>query len=126
MTRTRVYLFYIVVTACLAYVGCSPKGVHPGGGENHGCKEPPPDTFTSVGVDARFAQSTFGKVVTGDVDVRTNPSVVSLASKAVIDARIKDYLRCLAISRDRFTPAQAIYLETMNNFFATNPTPKPL
>lgn len=123
-TGTRLCVLLLALASCITYAGCSPKGIQPQGGESHGCKEPPPDTFTSVGIDARFAQSTFGKVVTGDVDVKTNPSVLSLASKAVIDARIKDYLRCLAINRDRFTPAQAVYLETMNNFFATRPTPE--
>jgi hypothetical protein len=57
-------------------------------------------------------------------DVKTNPSVVSLATQAVRDARIKGHLRCLAINRDKFTPAQAIYLETMTTFVATNPTPE--
>lgn len=99
-------------------------GVHPGSEDKHGCKEPPPDTFTSAGVDARFAQSTFSKVVTGDVDVKIHPSVVSLASNAARSAHLRDYLRCLAINRDKFNTAQAIYLDNTNAFLETKPTPE--
>lgn len=104
--------------------GCSPKPVPTGGEDKYGCKEPPPDTFTSAGVDAHFAQSTFGKVVTGDVDIKTNPSVVSMASQAVMNARVRDNIRCLAINRDKFNTAQAIYLEDNNAFLETKPTPE--
>lgn len=92
--RSRFRLFLLIFTAaCLAGVGCSPKGaVHPDGEDNYGCKEPPPDTLTSAGVDARLAESTFGKVVTGSVDFKTNPSVVSLTSQAVRDARVNHFV----------------------------------
>ncbi|HRI38445.1 MAG TPA: hypothetical protein PLO50_07810, partial [Nitrospira sp.] len=101
-----------------------PRAVSPNSEDKFGCKEPPPDTFTSAGVDAHFAQSTFGKVVTGDVDIKTNPSVVSLASQAVMNARVRDNIRCLAINRDKFNTAQAIYLEDTNAFLETKPTPE--
>jgi hypothetical protein len=113
----------IVLSVCIACAGCAPKGVvHPGGEDNYGCKEPPPDTFTSAGVDARFAESMFAKVVTGSVDFKTHPSVVTLASQAVRDARISNYLQCLALKRDGFTPAQVIYQQKTTAFLSTNPT----
>ncbi len=113
----------IVLSVCIACAGCAPKGiVHPGGEDNYGCKEPPPDTFTSAGVDARFAESMFGKVVTGSVDFKTHPSVVTLASQAVRDARISNFLQCLALKRDGFTPAQVIYQQKTTAFLSTNPT----
>lgn len=113
----------IVLSACIVCAGCAPKGiVHPGGEDNYGCKEPPPDTFTSAGVDARFAESTFGKVITGSVDFTTNPSVVTLASQAVRDARISNYLQCLSLKRDGFTPAQVIYQQNTTAFLSRNPT----
>lgn len=122
--KSRKCLFRLAVAVCFAYAGCSPVGTHPLGEDKHGCTVPPPDTFTSAGIDARFAQSTFGKVVTGDVDVKINPSVVSLASNAARSAHLRDYLRCLARNRDKFSPAQTIYLDTMNAFLETKPTPE--
>gem|GEM_PF-6635078 len=124
MTRTRLYLFRFALAACLASAGCSPRAVSPNSEDKFGCKEPPSDTFTSAGVDAHFAQSTFGKVVTGDIDIKTNPSVVSLASQAVMNARVRDNIRCLAINRDKFNTAQAIYLDNTNAFLETKPTPE--
>lgn len=123
-TGIRSCLLLIMLASYIACAGCSPKAELSGDGESYGCKEPPPDTFTSVGIDAHVAQSTFAKVVTGNVDVKTNPSVVSLASKAARDSRTRDFLRCLALNRDKFTHDQVIYLDNMNAFLATNPTPE--
>ena len=115
--------FRLVLVACIACAGCAPKGEVPPHGEDHyGCKEPPPDSFTSAGVDARFSESTYGKVVTGTVDFKTLPAVVSLASQATRDARINNYLQCLAIKRDGFTHAQVIYQQDTTAFLSTNPT----
>lgn len=124
ITRTRLRRIQWVFAACFAYAGCAPVGEHPLGEDKYGCNVPPPDTFTSAGVDVRFAQSMFGKVVTGDVNVRTNPSVVSLVSQAVRDARIRDYVRCLSINRDKFTHEQVLYLDTMTAFMTTSPSPE--
>ncbi len=124
MTRTCVHLFRLIFVACLVSAGCSPRGIPPGAEDKYGCEEPPPDTFTSAGVDVHFAQSMYPKVVIGDVDIKTNPSVVSLSSQAVRDARIRDKIRCLARKRDQFTPTQVMYLDGVNAFLATNPTPE--
>lgn len=112
----------LAVAVCFAYPGCAPVGTAPGGLDTYGCEEPPPDTFTSSAVDVHFAQSMISKVANGSIDIKTNPSVVSLASQAIKDARLRDKIRCLAIKRDKFTPAQAMYLDTMNAFLATTPT----
>lgn len=103
-------------------IACGPKPVLPPPTVVEGCPQPPADVFTQVGVDATFAQSTYGKVVVGTIDVKTQPQVVTLLSQAVTDTRVKDYLRCLAIRRDKFTPEQAAYLEQLNSFVATKPT----
>ena len=71
-----------------------------------------------------FASSTFGEVVTGDFNVDTEPSVVSLASKAVFEDRIRAYMRCLAVSEGRFTPEQAAYFDIMAAFLTTEPSPE--
>src|SRR5574337_837619 len=114
MSSQLTHLFRLVLVAGLVASGCSPKSVTPGDTENHGCKEPPPDTFTSVGVDAHFTQSTFWKIVMGDVGVKVTPSVVSLASNAARSALVRDYLRCLAMNRDHFSKAQVIYVDSVN------------
>ncbi|MDZ7266853.1 MAG: hypothetical protein ONB48_06280 [candidate division KSB1 bacterium] len=102
---------------------CNPKATqHPGETDQYGCKEPPPSVFTAAGIDAEFAQSKFGQIVTGDINIKTNPEVISLASKAVMDSRIFSYLRCLAIRRDGYTLEQAVYLEELSSFMRTNPT----
>lgn len=125
MIKTRIGLFYLVLAACMVSVACSPKGVvQPVGEDNYGCKEPPPDTFTSAGVDARVVETTFVRAITGSVDFKTYPSVVSLASQAVRDARTNNYLQCLSIKRDGFTPAQVIYQQETTSFLSTKPTPE--
>lgn len=125
MIKTRIGISHLVLTACMVSVACSPKGViHPAGEDNYGCKEPPPDTFTSAGVDARVAESMFTKAITGSFDLKTYPSVVSLASQAGRDARINNYLQCLSIKRDGFKPAQVIYQQDTTAFLSTKPSPE--
>jgi len=70
-----------------------------------------------------MAQSTIGKVVTGDIKIKTQPQVISLLSKAVVDQELRSYLSCLAQKQNNYTPEQAAYLERMSLFSATNPTP---
>lgn len=102
---------------------CGPKAARvTGETDQFGCQEPPPSVFTAAGIDAEFAQSKFGKIVTGDINLKTNPEVISLASKAVTDSRISSYLRCLAIHRDGYTKEQAAYLEELTSFMRTGPT----
>lgn len=100
---------------------CLPKPVAPPDQDEYGCQPPPPDVFVSAGIDVEFAQSTFGKVVTGKINVETDPQVISLASKAVMDELIRTYLQCLSIRRDKYTPEQAAYLHTLSLFMQTNP-----
>lgn len=89
--------------------------------DDYGCVPPPPDVFRAAGIDIQFAQSTFGKLVVGDINIKTNPQVIALASQAVIDDRIRSYLRCLAIRRDEYTHEQAAYLEALSLFMQTKP-----
>lgn len=118
------WLFRLALIVCVAYTGCAPVGSRSVGIDQYGCDELPPDTFTAAGVDAHFAQSTFGKIVTGDIDIKTQPSVVSLASEVARNARARDRVRCLALRRDKFKPAQTIYLDDTNAFLETKPSPE--
>ncbi|MCH8010939.1 MAG: hypothetical protein IIA61_03165 [Candidatus Marinimicrobia bacterium] len=120
---------FLLICILLLDLGCaiiksgSPPKTHGYGDiDQYGCQEPPPDVFTSAGLDADFASSTFGKIVTGEIKVQTKPEVLDLASKAVHEVRIRDYLRCLAIKRDGYNLEQAAYLELFNAFMATNPS----
>ena len=85
-------------------------------------EKPPSYVFTQVGIDLEFAQSKFGKIVTGGINIKTDPKVFSLASKAIADEQIRAYLRCLAIRRDKYTPEQAAYFDGISNFMQTVPT----
>ncbi len=117
--------FWILGIAHCIWVlnSCNPKPSRiTGEPDQFGCQEPPPSVFTAAGIDAEFAQSKFGKIVTGDINLKTNPEVISLASKAVTDSRISSYLRCLAIHRDGYTKEQAAYLEELTSFMRTGPT----
>jgi len=101
--------------------GCLPKPVTPPTPDRYGCQPPPPDVLTSAGIDLQFAQSTFSKVVTGEVNIKTNPKVITFATKAVMDDRIRSYLRCLSIRRDGYTPEQAAYFDRLSVFMQTDP-----
>jgi photosystem II stability/assembly factor-like uncharacterized protein len=80
-------------------------------------------TFSGkIGVDATVAQSTYGKLIAGGVDVKLHPDVVSLLSQAMSDARVKEYLRCAAIKAGTLSVEQSIYLDVLNLFLTTKPT----
>ena len=114
--------FLIIVATLMLLAACATKQVVAPPPVIEGCSQPPPDVFTQVGIDATFAQSTYRQVVAGTINVNMQPKVVSLLSQAVTDTRVKDYLRCLAIKRDRYTPEQMAYLESLNSFVATKPS----
>ena len=109
-----------ILLLILLLAGCV-KPVQPGG-KQFECDRPPADVFTATGIDFQFAESTFGKVVTGDIKVKSNPQVIALASQATIDYRIRSYMRCLAIKRDGFTHEQAAYFDLLAGLLSTKPT----
>jgi len=116
-------IFYIFsISILVVLVGCYPKPVPRPPLDEYGCNPPPPDVFTKVGIDMHFAQSTFGKIVTGDINIKSNPGIISAASKAVTDVRITTYLRCLALRRDDYTKEQAAYFEQLYAFMRTSPS----
>lgn len=120
--RSFDFLLFIMVTiACLSFGACRPKPILQPETDNYGCQKPPVDVFTSAGIDVKFAESTFGKVVTGEINIKSDPKVISLASQATGDERIKSYLRCLAIKRDGYTHEQAAYLDRLSAFMSTRP-----
>lgn len=117
-------LLYVLLFVILLFQSCAPQIVHtPTSGDDE-CQPPPPDVFVAAGVDLKFAQTIFKRIVLGGIDIKTNPKVFTLASRAVIDERIREYIRCLAIKKEGFTHAQAAYLERLYAFMRTNPTPE--
>jgi tetratricopeptide (TPR) repeat protein len=117
-------LLYILLFVILLFQSCAPQAVRniPSGKDE--CPPPPPHIFTAAGIDSKFAQATFYKVVLGKIDIKTNPEVITLASKAVIDDTIRQYLRCLALKKEGFTHVQAAYFDTLSAFMRTKPTPE--
>ena len=110
------FSIFVLIISCVKAVPSPPPVVE-------GCPQPPHDVFIKTGVDIKFAQSTYAKAVVGAIDVKTTPEVVTLLSQAASEARMRDYLRCLAIKRDGFTREQAAYLDIFNAFVATKPNP---
>lgn len=108
----------VFFAACLP-----PKSVDLPPPDAYGCQPPPPDVFTKADVDLDVAKSTFRDLVVGAVDVKAKPEVVSLASKAVTDRRIRDHLRCLAIKESGYSLEQAAYLDVFADFMSTEPNP---
>jgi hypothetical protein len=86
------------------------------------CGAEPADTFTKLTVDSSLGASTFGKVVTGALSVKTTPDVITFVNKASKDATARSYLRCVAINRDKYTPLQAAYFDGVTAFLTTGPT----
>ncbi len=122
-TLKSLRIVFIIVWGVNLFLACGPKVVkHQIDEHDYGCKQPPASVFTSAGVDINFAKSTFGNVVIGDINIKTEPEVIALASKAATDAQIKSYLRCLLIKRDGYTPEQAAYFDQINAFLQTKPT----
>ena len=111
-----------VLLAMLSLIGCTPIPIE-SSGEDYGCNRPPPSTFTQAGVDASFAQSTFGEIIVGTIEVETSPAVVTLASKAATDDQIRGYTRCLLIRRDGFSSEQAAYFDQLTAMLQTDPRP---
>ena len=120
---SKIFQFLIASFLLIAIIsGCSPKAVHPEKDkDDFGCNPPPPDVFTSSGIDIKFAELTFNKVLTGKVNIKTDPQLLTLTSKALTDDRIQSYLRCLSIKRDGYTREQAVYFDNLAAFMRTNP-----
>lgn len=91
--------------------------------DSYGCFPPPRAVFSKLGLDISVASTKYSNLVLGKVDVKTDPGIVDLVGKASSEAEVRDYLRCLAISRDKFSPEQASYTDRFNAFMATNPAP---
>lgn len=89
------------------------------------CDQLPPDVFTSAGINIDITGQ-YAEIVSGKININTNPTVVSLASKAAADARIRDHLRCLAKHRDGYSDDQVAYHDILTAFMATNPKPAEL
>lgn len=123
MIRSRISLFYLVLATWLVSAACSPRAVPTGGLDEYGCPKLPPDTFTSAQVDVSSRIDAFQNLMKGEVDVKSDPRVLSLASQAARDSFSRDKIRCLAMRRDKYTPAQAMHLDDRTAFLSTNPNP---
>lgn len=117
------FCLILFINGCAAFkAGRPPKGEEYGPEGPYGCRPPPADVFTASDLDLEFAESTFNKIVTGNLTIKSKPEVISLASKAMLDERIRNYLRCLAIMRDGYTKEQAVYFDQLAAFVTTKPT----
>jgi hypothetical protein len=116
------YIYAIQAILCIAWLitGCVVPELRVT--DMHGCVQPPSATFRKAGVDASLAQSTFGKVITGELKLSAQPEVISLISAVAQEEDLRAYHRCLAIRRDHFSLEQATYLEQMYLFVRTHPT----
>jgi uncharacterized protein YjbI with pentapeptide repeats len=123
-------MYHLISNALIAFMlliylhACAPVPVssHKSELDEYGCTVPPPDTFTSTGLDVRFAQD-ITKVVTGEINIKTEPKAQTLITTAANDDRMMGYLRCLMIRRDKFKPEQVAYFEQLTRFSRTNPSP---
>lgn len=107
------------VACCTFAFSCGPKRVGPSGP----CDRPATaDVYSRLGLELSFEQSTFGKVVAGEFDLKTNPQIVNLLSAAARDSDMRAYVRCRAL-RDGFSRDQAAWLEMFHSFMGSNPTP---
>lgn len=123
--RNTISLFMLLLFLSLFLQTCAYKPVTtPPVIDQYGCTVPPPDVLTSVGVDLQLAELKYEEFVAGGINVKTNPEIFTMASKAVTDDRIRSYLRCLAIKRDKYTKEQAAYVDTLSAFMLTNPSPE--
>lgn len=102
---------------------CAPTAVGPAPfkADDLGCAIPPADAFTETGVDLDFAQSTFNKIVVGEIKIKTTPQVVDLASATTKDARVAAYIECRE-QKQGWTPEQVVYRQRLTLFAATKPT----
>jgi len=121
-------IFLIITLALLNLInqGCavfrsSVKPIY-GKEDKCGCRVPPEDVFIAAGVDLKIAQSTISKLIIGGIEYRTDPKVITIASKAMIDERIKGYIRCSQIKRLGLTVEQISYFEQLSYVLSTKPT----
>jgi hypothetical protein len=92
--------------------------------DSFGCNPPPSAVFTKLGLDVSVASATYSDLLLGKIDVKTDPVVIDLVGRASREATVRDYLRCLALARDKFTAEQASYTDRFNAFMVTSPTPE--
>jgi hypothetical protein len=117
----------VIITAGLLFVAScgSPEAVTPVAAlpDRSGCVPPEPGTLGKLGIDASLLNFKYQKVAIGALSVKTDPQVVDLLAKATRDASVRSYLTCKAIKEDSYNQEQAAYLNQMNAFMATGPSP---
>jgi hypothetical protein len=87
------------------------------------CPVPPPDIFSSVGIDFEIAQAQFGKTSLGGIKIKDDPQIISLASKAANDDRIWAWYSCLEELRNGYDKCQVAWISRSRNFLKLNPSP---
>ena len=120
---TKRQCLFILLVFCMLAFGCAPKPVITKE-DRYGCKEPPPTIFTSAGIDVSFGSILFRELSLGNVNIKTDPEIISQATELTQHLIVRDYIRCLAMHRDHYDQEQIIYLDTMNSFLQTKPKPE--
>lgn len=106
---------------CSWSTGCAPTA-YTITSDAHLCPLPPPQVFSSVGVDIQVAKLMFGTLTTEGAGFKIDPKVISLASQAAQDEQIWAYLFCLEDMRKGYTKSQTAWFRRSRDFLKTNPT----
>jgi|SaaInl8_200m_RNA_FD_contig_81_665631_length_4491_multi_4_in_0_out_0_5 hypothetical protein len=117
----KIFLLYFTCLFLFLFAACF-KSVPDVVIDEYGCSPPPAGALTDAGVSLEFAQSTYGEVVSGAINASEAPHIISLASQASLDDRIKKYIRCVYEKRDGYTEDQAAYFDMFSEFMETCPT----
>lgn len=112
----------LVVVALVSSCAQEAPPARPQQSDEYGCIPPEPGTFTKLGIDASLAKLQYRQLAVGALNVKTDPQVVDLLTKAARDASVRSYLRCTAIKQQGYNQEQAPYLDRMNAFMATSPS----
>ena len=122
-TITRPLLLMLLAIALIGSFGCNGVGpINMHRAANSYCCEPPDeDVFKQMGVDLDFTMK-YSEIISGTSKVKADPKIISLASQAERDARLQDYLDCVAKKRDKFTNEQVIYMRNLTRFAANQPS----
>jgi hypothetical protein len=95
----RHFFMVCLLTLYLSTSGCAPEQVIPKE-DKYGCTPPPTGVFTSAGVDISFAEIAYRDIAVRNLNLETNPKIISLANEYAQNNFVRDYMRCLAKNRD--------------------------
>ena len=94
----------------------------------YGCSKPTKLYIERSGFEFDLHDSDLLNVITfniiGNVKFKIEPKIIPLLSRAAMDEFIRDYIRCLAKNRDRYTKEEIDHICARMDFMKTNPNPE--